>query len=402
MLIIDVKYKRLDNENEYEYIYRIGKMKDMIGTWQDVADILNTQLGYEYTESKYRKQIQAFEKMFEANLDKLSNVDGYTSELTTLKRDIQVERYKLQTEKLENNRWLREYARDELITEKIVDCINNLAPMKIPDIICKQHSNRSGVLLFGDEHFGTEFQLYGLYGEIINSYDEKTFENRMWDLLSQTVDIVNKEKFSNINVFSLGDYTDGVLRVKQLFTLKYGVIEGSIKYADFITNWLNKLTEYVNVSFQMVNGNHSELRMLGQPKGTFTHENMGLVVYESIKNRLRNNPNFNITKNPSGLIFDNISGFNLLGIHGEVKNMEQAIKDFSSTYNTKIDILVGGHLHHSNSETVGVNRDVINVPSIIGIDGYSLSLHKTSNAGATFIIVEEGHGKVQEYNIKLN
>jgi hypothetical protein len=29
-------------------------------------------------------------------------------------------------------------------------------------------------------------------------------------------------------------------------------------------------------------------------------------------------------------------------------------------------------------------------------------LNKTSNAGATLFIVEEGKGKVQEYNIKLN
>lgn len=402
MLSIDVKYKRLDNENEYEYIYRIGKMKDVIGTWQDVADVLNSQLGYEYTESKYRKQIQAFEKMFEANRDKISNVDEYTSELKALKREIQVERYKLQTEKLENNKWLREYARDELITEKIVDAIHSLEPIRVPNLISHVYNNRSGCLLFGDEHYGSSFELYGLYGEVINSYNPEIFEDRMWDLLSQTIDIIKKEKLSEINAYSLGDYTDGILRVKQLFTLQYGIIEGTIKYSDFITNWLNKLTEYARVNFQMVHGNHSELRLLNQPKGTFTEENMGKVVFEFIKDRLKDNHNFTIVKNPTGLIFDNVCGFNLLGIHGEVKNMEKAIKDFSNTYNTTIDILVGGHLHHSNSETVGINRDVVNVPSIIGIDPYSMSINKTSNAGATFLIIEEGHGKVQESNIKLN
>ena len=129
---------------------------------------------------------------------------------------------------------------------------------------------------------------------------------------------------------------------------------------------------------------------------------MGIVVYETIKTRLENNPNFVLIKNPTGLIFANVAGFNVLGIHGEVKNMENALKDFSNTYNTQIDILLAGHLHHSKSEAVGVNRDVINVPSIIGVDVYSLSLNKTSNAGATFVVFEEGKGKVLEYNIKLN
>ena len=77
---------------------------------------------------------------------------------------------------------------------------------------------------------------------------------------------------------------------------------------------------------------------------------------------------FNYIKNPTGYIFDTISGFNVLGIHGEVKNMEQAIKNFSHTYKVPIDVLIAGHLHHTRSETIGVNRDVINVPSIIGVD----------------------------------
>ena len=47
--------QKMNDENEFEYIYRIGSLKDQIGTWQDVADILNEELGYEYTESRYRK-----------------------------------------------------------------------------------------------------------------------------------------------------------------------------------------------------------------------------------------------------------------------------------------------------------------------------------------------------------
>ena len=55
---------RKDVELEEEYIYRIWSHKDDIGSWYDVADIINENLGYEYTESKYRKQFQAYQKMF--------------------------------------------------------------------------------------------------------------------------------------------------------------------------------------------------------------------------------------------------------------------------------------------------------------------------------------------------
>jgi hypothetical protein len=82
--------------------------------------------------------------------------------------------------------------------------------------------------------------------------------------------------------------------------------------------------------------------------------------------------------------------------------MENALKDFSNTYKTQIDFLLAGHLHHWKSETIGVNREVINVPSIIGVDVFSMSLNKTSNAGATYLVFEEGNGKTIEYSIKLN
>jgi hypothetical protein len=183
--------------------------------------------------------------------------------------------------------------------------------------------------------------------------------------------------------------------------LRYGVTEGSVRYAKFIANWLNELSNHVKVKYQMVYGNHSELRMLGQPKGTFKDENTGMFVREIISVTLEDNPNFEMITNPTGLIFDNIEGFNILGIHGEVRNMESAIKDFSNTYNTNIEILIGGHMHHAKTEVVGINREVINVPSIIGVDDYSMTLNKTSNPGATLLIVEKDAGVSVEYKIKL-
>jgi len=174
-----------------------------------------------------------------------------------------------------------------------------------------------------------------------------------------------------------------------------------VKYADFISTWLNELSKHVNIRYQMTFGNHSELRMLNQPKGTFKDENTGLFVREMIKTRLENNPNFEMIINPTGLIFDKVAGLNVLAIHGEVKDMERAMKDFSSTYNTDISILIGGHMHHYKAEVVGVNREVVNVPSIIGIDDYSMSLNKTSNPGATLLMVEQDAGISVEYKIKL-
>jgi hypothetical protein len=101
-------------------------------------------------------------------------------------------------------------------------------------------------------------------------------------------------------------------------------------------------------------------------------------------------------------IFDELAGYRVLGIHGECKNMETAIKDFTSVYKTPIDILIGGHKHHKEADNVGIRVDTVSVPSIIGVDDYSISLNKTADAGATMLFVEAGKGISIEYNIKFD
>ena len=282
------------------------------------------------------------------------------------------------------------------------NAIQKIEPLKIPEYIAPKHNSKSYLLAFGDAHYGIEYEIKDLFGNVINAYSPEIFASRMWDLLNQTVEIVLANKIDELNVWELGDGLQGIIRLNsQLMKLRYGVIESTVRYANFIANWLNELSKHVKIKYQMVYGNHSELRLLGQPKGTFKEENTGLFVREMINARLENNPNFEMTVNPTGLIFDNIEGLNVLGIHGEVRNMESAIKDFANTYNTDIKILIGGHMHHYKAETVGVNREVINVPSIIGIDDFSMSLNKTSNPGATFLVVEGNNGISVEYKIKL-
>lgn len=402
------EFKKLDNENFHQYIWRMdelvqsGKYKN----WKEITLFVNRELFGEdesqyRDESAYRKAVKYARDFYEAGV---FGVDGdeYYQKLQSEKREIQKVKAQVQTEKLEYSRWLREEARDELITEKICNVISSLQPLDIPEHIYPVHNSRVYTLAFGDEHYGVEFEIKGLFGEIINAYSPEIFEERMWDLFNQTIEIIQKENINTLNVFSMGDFGDGILRTSQLMKLRYGVVDGTIRYADFISNWLNELSKYVHVRYQSTNGNHTELRMLGAPKGTFTEDNMGKVVAEFIKTRLKDNPNFTYIENPTGYIYEELAGCPSLGIHGEVKNMANAIKEFSSIYKIHIQYLFAGHLHHNKVEEVGVNQEVINIGSIIGIDDYSLSLRKTSNASAKLLVFEQDKGKTCEYTFKLN
>jgi hypothetical protein len=403
--------KRMPEENESQYIWRIGQAKDaglISATWEDLAPRLNMELNIDETEwrgeSAWRKRYRVMQQAYDDVFSKQQFTEGHCDELDAKKRELEKAKVKLQTEKIEYRKWLREEARDELICEKICTAIKEMPPLEIPKDIGPVFNNneRSGVLLLADSHYGAELSVKGLFGETLNEYNPEIFEKRMWDLFNQVTYLVNKEGLTTLNVYDLGDDISGMLRVSQLMKLRYGVIESAVLYGRFMTEWLNKLTNYVRVKFQMVkDSNHNQLRLLGQPKNTFVNENVSYIIAEKLMDRLGDNPNFEFVQNPTGLIFDNLVGHNVLGIHGEVKNMERAIKDFSSTYKVQIDTLVGGHKHHQDSKNVGMAADVINAPSIIGIDDYSMSLNKVSDPGATLFILERGKGKTQEYNIKL-
>lgn len=332
------------------------------------------------------------------------NSDDFISDLQFEKRELEKERKKLQTEKLEYNKWLREEARDEMLRESIETSICSLPSLDVlPEYkITTRRNDGAWILAFGDAHYGAEFEIRGLYNELINAYSPEIFEARMLELLRRVIEVVDKEDIDELYVFDLGDQIDGMLRISQLMKLRFGVVESTIRYAEYMSNWLNELSQHVNVHYRQCSGNHSELRLINNKKNTFEKENMAAVIYHYIKMRLANNPRFDIDDNPTGMIFETLAGNNVLAFHGESKDLEATLKDFVQIYGIDIDILIAGHLHHSYSETVGINVDVMRTPSLIGIDDYSLKLHKTSNAGATLFKIEDGDGKTMEYHIKLN
>lgn len=395
---------RKDGESYLEYIKRItNKCEDKQITYSEWGDYI---LGAEnvYSNDNCRKAFYIVNKLMD-KIDLTCEItdDKVFKELEVLKREVTKERMKFQTEKLEYNRWLREEARDELIYEKLAESLERTIPLEIPQRLELKSNSKSYALCYGDAHDGTEFSIKGLFGETIAEYSPEIFEERMWKLLNRVKQIVEKENIENLKIFDFSDSIDGLLRVNQLSKLRWGVVDQTIHYANFISNWLKEFTKFVNVEFQMViDGNHSQLRMLGQQKNTFKDDNMSKFIAFTIRGKLENNPNFKFIENPTGMIFDTIENYNLLGIHGEVKSMERALDSFSSIYKVDINYLLAGHLHHNKQEEVGFDAEVINIGSIIGVDDYSLSLMKASNSSAKLIGFEDGLGKIVEYTIKLN
>lgn len=409
---MDTRYQRKDNESDVEYELRLVEILKTEKTddleWDDIKSFIS----FEGNKDSLRKANDtpyggyAVYKYFKEKMEKLVLTDDTVlKEYELKKQELEKEKIKVQTEKLSLMQALREEARFELFIEHAVKAIKETKPILINNINNNTYTNnedKSGLLLFADPHYGKELLIKGLYGEVINQYSISIFEDRMWKLLNKTIQIVKKEEFERISIFNLGDELDGILRISQLMTLKLGLVDSAIGFAYFLASWLNELSKHVYIDYYSSEGNHTDLRLLTGKKGDFPSENMSKIIQTLVGEILKDNPNITLHKNNTDKIFTNIQGYNVLGIHGEEKNIMQAIRDFSFIYNTQIDYICTGHKHHANSINAGINKGCIGVGSVIGVDDFSINLKKTSNPSATFAVFEKCLGKTIEYQICLN
>lgn len=399
MLKIEVNEKRGCNETYDEYRIRLFENRLIYGlTYDRIAELLNFETGNNFGESTYRKEYAAFKRgrIYERE-------SNPSDEIEVRLREVQKEKIKIQTQLLEYNRWLREDAREELFVEQIISAIRDTTikepPIEKIEVI---HNKKCGLFSFADCHFGKEYTIFGLKNEVINQYSPEIFFDRMNVLFNEVVGIVKKEGFTNIKVFSLGDTLDGFLRHSQLWTLRYGVVESAKIYGKYIGKWLKELSRVVQIEYHQTAGNHCELRLIDGKKGEHLNDNMESIILDFIEIINEDNPNFKIVENKSGYIFTEIAGYSILGIHGEVKDLSQAIKDFSDLYDVKIDYIVSGHKHHSTWSNCGYRRGVIGLGSIVGTDDFSMKIKRSADASASFTIFEEGKGRIQENIIVLN
>ena len=405
-------YKRGLTADEYAKVLNdcIGKVEGLNDLdWDEIVTKYNLGIHRDVLRKAFQSPMGGYSVYKYLQEEQINNVeDDETIKLMNDKiEELKKERYKLQATKIEYNRMLREQSRSELFNEGIENAIYNLKPLNNNiAIIDNTNTNKDAILFISDCHYGRKCTIKGLHGEIISEYNTEIFKDRMWDLLSQVVESCKERQLKHLNVMGLGDFIDGLLRISQLNSLQLGVVDSVIEFSEFMSEWLNELSKYVLVDYYQVNGNHDEIRVLTGKKGDFPHENVEKLIIKFIELRLKDNDNIKIHKSETDFIYVNILGVNVLGYHGENKNLTNSLRYFRSFYKQPIDLLFGGHLHSQSLETEGIGQygdaQCIRVNGICGIDDYSTKLQKASRAGANMFIFKEGKGKVSQDDFWLN
>lgn len=364
-----------------------------------------------YSEESTRR-IAKFFSQFIQNLEndeiELIEDKDKANEIKQLLAELAKERKKIQTANIEYNANLRSEARAEMFNEQVIEAIHNLKPIKFNKKLHIESSpEATAVLCIADAHNGVEINMASLFGEVVNVYSPEILKARLNKLANQVIE--DKKRlldYDKLIVFDLGDAIQGMLRLSDLSKLRTGVLQSAIDYAEMIAQWLVFLSEELEVPIEYVclGGNHCECRFLEKNRN-WEEENLGLVIQHVIDLRLQNNPNITVAPY-SEFGFKTVQGINILAIHGDdAKNDFDEISYWENYHNISIDILIMGHVHHGEQNTVGYgltgDKEVIKVPSLVGVDSFSKKCRKLARAGAKFMLFEDG-SKTWEKTIVLN
>lgn len=403
-----VELKRLEGETNEELIYRIASAKDEIGSWQDVANILNEITGDEYTESKYRKQYNTFQKMLEANSSVIFNNDEYLNRIQKAEDNLKKERLKLQTVNIERNRISRAESRQELFFEQLKDVITALPvpdfkhnPLIEPNIF---KFKKEYVCCISDLHYGATFTSEN------NEYSPTIAQERLLILLDYLYDFIHEHKVNTIKVVCLGDTLQGLLRASDLKINDSSIVKSTVEISRLIANFLNELSKYVIVDYYHVpTANHNQIRPLGTKASELADEDLEYVIGHYIHDLCSNNNRITVnldTENKNYLVL-NVLDFEIIAAHGhQFKNLETALKDLSMMRRSFCDYLLVGHFHNGKeipvSEGVIHDTEILVCPSFVGSDPYSDSLLKGSKAAVKVFGFDEIYGHTETHKFILN
>lgn len=364
-----------------------------------------------YGEENTRRCFVFFEKFLSIlENDEINNIqdENKLQEILIAKKELEKERKKIQTINLEYNQYVRDISRFELFNEKIKEAIDNMPALIFSNTIQdKFNSKQTAVLCISDAHNGVEINMQTVFNEPINIYSPDILKKRLNKLADTVIkDYKNNFNYKKLIVFDLGDGIQNILRLSDIAKLKTGVIDSVLQYAEMISQFLNKIQNELNIQieFSCLGGNHSELRLISTGR-SWESENLGKVIREFIALRLKDNQNIKVDPY-SDFSFKQIEGINILAIHGDdsKKNINE-ISYWEQYHNITIDILLMGHFHHQEQISLGYSptgdKEIIIVPSLIGIDEFSRKNRKLARAGAKFILFEDNN-KTWEKVIYLN
>ena len=392
-------YKRFDGESDDELILRICNDKENIGTWNDVAAVLNSLLDCNYTESAYRKKVQYFRKVLDANQSKFTDGAAQLKELKEERILLEKERVKTRDERNEYRRLIREEARKESYKEQILRSISEYHGQPLDYDKRKQfngilESDNDLVISVTDIHAGIEIDNW------FNKYNTEVMYDRFRQYLDKIFEVYLRHGSENIYVI-ISELVSGLIHNSLRIESNQNLIEQFLSVSDCISQFLSELSYKFNeVHVYVCPGNHSRLH--AKKEESLKGENITIMEIIFLQAKLQNfkNIEFHENKIDESIAMFSVRGTKIFGVHGDKDDPKTVVQKLSLMTQIRPNILYMGHRHVNAMSTV-YNVKILQSGCISGTDNYCLD-NRLQNKPEQLISVINNDGLDCVYDVRFH
>lgn len=393
--------KRLEGETQEQYFFRVCSMKESLGfTWPQMAEIFNAEFGCNKGDTAYRKEWAAFNKIFNANADKLIGDGVCSNEIQEQIDELYKVKKQVADQRREYNKMLVSDARADHLTEKLIEAANAVPLNNYKDLFRYKSDTgtKEAILVCSDWHYGQ------VSDNIWNKYNAEICLQRVSKLFDKVYDALMVHNINRLHIVLLGDLINGAIHTGSRVASEENTCEQLMHVSEIIANFINTLSPCVNeINVYSTYGNHA--RTVQNKNDSIHSDNMERIIPFWLKQRLQNNHKVTIVDSDYyEFIYLNVCGYNIVCTHGDLdsfKNLGVVVNSlFSKKYGKTIDYTFSGDKHHFESfEQFGVESALVG--SLCGTDEFANNKRLYSNPMQTLCIFNKDDGKLCTYNIKL-
>ena len=387
-------YRRHPDETEYEYVYRIGLMKSDIGTWQDVADLINEEMGFEYTEGRYRKMFHGLDRM--AKRVQTETAES-RDELIQRRLEVEKERIRARDERNEMQRAIRQQARADSLLDALREVLVSAVPPMSGGLMVPEPLDTScGMIVhLTDIHGGLNTKNFA------NRYDGAVMRERLGRYASKIHAIQNMHQAAACHLLLGGDLISGLihsnLRLENNMNVVQQVMDVSAALCEFVDAVHSAFNE---VHVYSVPGNHG--RCLPHKEDNVKGENLDCLVFWYLQSALKNYRNvcFHENEVEESVAIFNVCGNTVYGVHGDKDAVGSVVPNLSMFFHQKPDIVMMGH-RHTNGVTTVYDTKVIESGCVSGPDNFCMD-HRLRNKPEQSVVLVTELGVDCVYNVILD
>lgn len=390
------EWKRLGNEDEWAYIYRICSQRPLIGTWKEVGDIINEELGRSSPDSTYRYAYECYHKIAASLQSRLQALSLEAEDLVNLKHKTEDLIIQMRDERMALNREKRDRARANKTLELMKDNLSTIGRVEFP-IVCNSEN----------ENITSDYQMLICVSDIhAGACDKEELTEFFESYLEAIDDERTRYDCKQATVCLLGDLISGNIHKSLAITNKENVISQIKTAAELITSFVYEITlRFDKVTMYDVSGNHSRV---DRKEDALNDERLDSLIPYMVESSLQHNDNFKYVKsgvfqNSQDKEYSTIKSFTIgnriyVAVHGDYdKFTKESVAKLTMYLGRKPYAVLFGHEHEPGYDSAW-NVKMIRSGSMQhgGTDEYTERMRLCGNPSQTICILNE-NGEIKSF-----